>query len=202
MLPIVALFFLAFGWAAAAQDTVIGRASVVDGDSLEVKGIRIRLFGNDAPESFQICTRDHIAYRCGQRAAFALADKIGVRPIVCSRRDTDRYGRMVAVCQAGGEDLSAWMVEQGHAIAFRRYSLAYVPQENVARIARRGLWAGDFQRPEDYRRVTRMGGRSRHAYPRQACACPADLDSAGHRCGWRSAYSRRGGTTAVCSGRM
>jgi hypothetical protein len=90
MLPIVALFFLAFGWAAAAQDTVIGRASVVDGDRLEVKGIRIRLFGNDAPESFQICTRDHIAYRCGQRAAFALADKIGVHPL--SVRAATRIG--------------------------------------------------------------------------------------------------------------
>jgi endonuclease YncB( thermonuclease family) len=202
MIPVIALFVVAFTWSAAAQDAAFGRASVVDGDSLEIQGIRIRLYGIDAPESSQFCTLDHIAYRRGQRTAFALADKIGTRPVSCSRRDTDRYGRMVAVCRAGGEDLNSWMVEQGHAIAFRRYSMAYVPIEDAARIAKRGLWAGEFQSPDVYRREARMASRQRVPYVRRACTCPADLDSVGHRCGRRSAYSRSGGMTAVCRGRM
>jgi endonuclease YncB( thermonuclease family) len=116
------LFSITLPTAAMAQDTVAGRASVVDGDSLEIHGIPIRLHGIDAPESGQWCSRDQIAYRCGQEAAFALADKIGLKVVSCIRRDTDRYGRMVALCTAGGEDLGGWLVSQGYAIAFRRYS--------------------------------------------------------------------------------
>src|SRR5688572_15619324 len=115
-----------------AQDVVAGRASIVDGDSLEIHGKRVRIHGIDAPESSQWCSRSQIAYRCGQEAALALADKIGLAVVSCLRRDTDRYGRMVAVCMAGGEDLGGWLVSQGYAIAYRRYSLEYVATEEKA----------------------------------------------------------------------
>jgi endonuclease YncB( thermonuclease family) len=72
------LFSILLPWPAASQDIVAGRASVVDGDSIEIHGIAIRIHGIDAPESGQWCSRDQIAYRCGQEAAFALADKIGL----------------------------------------------------------------------------------------------------------------------------
>jgi endonuclease YncB( thermonuclease family) len=149
VLPIV----LAGCVSAAAAETIRGRASVIDGDTLEIAGKKIRYHGIDAPESSQTCKdRLGIAYRCGQRAALALADKIGSAPVSCEARDTDRYGRIVAVCSQRGIDLNAWMVEQGHALAYRQYSTDYVPQEEAARAAKRGLWSGSFTPPSEYRR--------------------------------------------------
>lgn len=99
-------------WSAAAAD-LTGRASIIDGDTLEVHDQRIRLFGIDAPESRQTCEADGQTYRCGQQAALALADHVGQRTVACEQRDIDRYGRIVAVCRAGGEDLNGWLVSQG-----------------------------------------------------------------------------------------
>ena len=71
--------------------------------------------------------------------------------MACERRDTDRYGRMVAVCRAGTVDIGEQMVAEGWAVAFVRYSAAYVGQEAEARQARRGLWAGRFRMPREWR---------------------------------------------------
>jgi endonuclease YncB( thermonuclease family) len=95
-----------------------GRASVIDGDTIEIHGKRIRLFGVDAPESRQTCEAAGQTYRCGQQAALALADYIGQQTVAFEPRDTDRYGRIVAVCRAAAEDLNGWMVAQGWALAY------------------------------------------------------------------------------------
>ena len=88
-------------------------------------------------------------------AAFALADLIGRRVVSCEQRDTDRYGRIVAVCYAGGVDLSGWLAEQGWALAFRRYSVAYVSQEWTPMKVSRGKWRGKFIPLWDWRRGVR-----------------------------------------------
>lgn len=95
---------------------ITGRASVIDGDTLEIHGTRIRLFGIDAPESSQTCLRDGIPIRCGQQSAFALAEKIGTGPITCVKSDTDRYGRLIAICRSGYTNLNRWMVSEGWAV--------------------------------------------------------------------------------------
>ena len=78
---------------------------------------------------------------------------MGAAPIECEQIDRDRYGRMVAICvRDDGTDLSRWMVREGYAIAFRRYSTAYVGEEGEARAGRKGLWAGEFIDPSEYRR--------------------------------------------------
>ncbi len=138
-------------------EPIVGRASVIDGDTIEVRGERIRLHGMDAPESRQTCEdAAGRAYRCGQRAAFHLADLIGAGNITCEERDRDRWGRIVATCfLRDGTDLGAVMVEAGHALAFRRYSRAYVAAEEAAQAARRGMWAGSFLAPWDWRRANR-----------------------------------------------
>lgn len=144
---------------ALAAEPIIGRASVEDGDTVVIHGTRIRLFDIDAPESAQLC-QDATGkdYRCGQRAALALADRIVEAPISCEPRDTDRYGRTVAVCRKGAEDLNAWMFQQGYATAYQRYSRDYVPAETAARASKRGVWAGAFDPPSDWRRAKRAGG--------------------------------------------
>jgi endonuclease YncB( thermonuclease family) len=154
---------LACCFSAAAAETIKGRASVTDGDTVEIAGKKIRLHGIDAPENGQTCKDQRgTEYRCGQRAAFALADKIGSGPVSCEVRDIDRYKRFVAVCSQKGIDLNAWMVEQGHAIAYRQYSKDYVPQEEEARAAKRGIWSGSFTPPSEYRRG---GGKASEASP-------------------------------------
>lgn len=137
-------------------EPLMGRASVVDGDTLDIHGTRVRMFGIDAPESAQTCERaDGSPYRCGKDAANALDARIADRPVRCVARDTDRYGRTVAVCSVGGEDLNAWMVRSGLAVAYTRYGADYEGQEREAKAARRGLWAGRFEDPSEFRSARR-----------------------------------------------
>jgi endonuclease YncB( thermonuclease family) len=136
---------------AAAERTAVGRVSVVDGDTLELHGLRIRLGAIDAPEARQTCRLAGVVWPCGRQAAFALADLVGARPVSCQWRRLDRYGRPVARCHVGGTDLAAWMVEHGWALAFRRYGVDYIPHERRARAARLGIWSGEFVPPWAWR---------------------------------------------------
>lgn len=131
---------------------VVGRATVVDGDTLEIGGVRVRLYGIDAPESSQTCTdAKGQTYRCGAVAANRLSEWLGQRTVSCEVKDTDRYGRAVAVCSVGGQSVNAWLVENGLAVAYAEYSRDYLPAEDRAKEARLGLWAGTFQMPWEYR---------------------------------------------------
>lgn len=132
-----------------------GAATVTDGDTIRVAGVAVRLHGIDAPESAQTCRRAGAEYPCGRKATDALRVLISGRPVTCQERDRDRYGRVVAVCTVAGRDIGAAMVEGGHAVAFVRYSRDYQAHEDRARAARRGMHAGEFVRPEDWRK----GGR-------------------------------------------
>ena len=135
---------------------VTGRASVVDGDTLEINGQRIRLWGIDAPEARQTCTRSRDTYRCGQVAANQLDRRIAGRPVVCVQQDVDRYRRVVARCAVAGADLGGWLVREGYAVRYPEYAgLSYVAEETTAQRAGRGVWAGSFEQPWDWRRSRR-----------------------------------------------
>ena len=146
------LFALALNVANAQLNAIVGAATVIDGDTLDVAGVRIRLWGIDAPESRQVCSVAGTEYPCGGRATAHLRALIADRPVACEPRSTDRYGRTVALCRVDGRDLGAAMVRDGWAVAFVRYAMDYVPQEQEARAARRGLWEGTFLAPEIWRR--------------------------------------------------
>lgn len=154
--PVVSaiVIMLAAAQPAGAED-LVGRASVIDGDTIEIHGQRIRLFGIDAVESGQHCTRNGRPWLCGKESAFALEKRIGGSAIHCQGDEHDRYGRLVAVCFKGTEDLNRWMVEQGWAVAYRRYSMSYADAEAAARSAGRGLWSSSFEMPWDWRKQAR-----------------------------------------------
>ncbi|HET8697346.1 MAG TPA: thermonuclease family protein [Gammaproteobacteria bacterium] len=130
-----------------------GVPKLIDGDSFEIAGTGVRLFGIDAPEGRQTCRRDGADWPCGSAAAAKLAQLVGNSRLACTRKDTDSYGRVVAVCRAGDVDVGREMVAAGFALAYRRYSNDYVGVEADARAAKRGLWAGEFTPPWEWRQT-------------------------------------------------
>lgn len=127
--------------AAIGSQVITGPAHVVDADTLRIDDIRIRLFGIDAPEAGEECVDTAAAvWRCGTRATEALRARVAGKTIACEPVDTDRYGRTVAICREGGEDLQQWLVRNGWAKAYPRFSRRYVPDEAAARRDRMGLW--------------------------------------------------------------
>lgn len=148
-----------------AQD-ISGPGRTVDGDTLNLTGIVIRLYGIDAPERQQVCTRDGYPWDCGRAAAEKLATFIDGKTIRCEQRDIDEYGRTVATCRVGQTDLSAAIVDAGLAVALPQFTTAYVANEARARDQRLGIWGSEFQRPSDY--------RAANATPRANIARPPD----------------------------
>ncbi|GEP04774.1 thermonuclease family protein [Methylobacterium oxalidis] len=140
---------------AGGGSTISGPATVIDGDTIELRGIRIRLYGIDAPEAAQTCEDSAgRSYRCGRAAAHALAGRIGSGTVTCEPHK-DASGRRAAVCRIGHEDLGAWMASHGHAVADRRQSTHYAGAESKAWATRRGIWAGTFEEPAEWRRASR-----------------------------------------------
>lgn len=135
----------------AGRGPVVGRAVVLDGDTLQIGAQRIRLWGIDAFEAAQQCNGPDGRNACGAHATRELSELVSGREVICSYRDTDAYQRMVALCRVGSTDLGAHLVRRGLAIAFTRYSQDYVPDEAVARAERVGAWEGNFIPPTNYR---------------------------------------------------
>jgi endonuclease YncB( thermonuclease family) len=137
-----------------------GQASVIDGDTLEIHGTRIRLWGIDAPESSQLCRGEHsLQYRCGAKAANDLDSFIARRPVSCLPISLDRYGRTVATCSVGGADLGDWLVRNGLALDWPQYSKRkYESAQGDAEQAGRGMWAGSYVEPWLYRVCVRASG--------------------------------------------
>ena len=137
-----------------ANASYVGVTTVIDGDTIDIHGQRFRLFGIDAPESKQLCKdASGKPYRCGQVAANALSDLIGRQTVTCENKDIDRYKRILAVCSVGGQDVGAYLVAKGLAVAYVHYSSAYVPAETAARAVGLGLWAGTVDMPWDWRKA-------------------------------------------------
>lgn len=135
-----------------------GRFTAIDGDSLRKGEQEYRLHGIDAPELHQDCTGpDDRAFPCGRAARDHLRSLVRSQALACDILETDRYGRLVAECQAGEVDINREMVRSGWAIAYRRHGTAYADAEASARDARRGIWQGEFETPERWRERHRNG---------------------------------------------
>jgi endonuclease YncB( thermonuclease family) len=150
ILLLAALFFTGVPKAGAAS------ISVSDGDSFRMNGQRYRLQDIDAPELHQNC-KDAAGreWRCGRRARDELRKILTRGPVQCRTVSKDRFGRIVALCSVSGRDVGEAMVREGWATAYkgRGFSSRYVSAENEARAARRGMWAGSFETPRQWRQA-------------------------------------------------
>ncbi|WP_320197384.1 thermonuclease family protein [Agrobacterium sp. rho-13.3] len=142
------LFTLAFVSATHADVNT----RVVDGDTLKVNGITYRLHGIDAPEASQLCDLPKgEKWACGQKSTEELQDLIAGQTVRCEDRGQDIYGRILAACWAGKQEINAHMVNVGLAWAFRKYSLDYVEHEDSAREAAIGIWQFETETAWDFR---------------------------------------------------
>lgn len=156
-LSLVCLSLLSFPASAQA-------VRVIDGDTLEMAGVVYRLHGIDAPEKHQQCNApDNGTWPCGKAATDKLAALINSQLVICLGNKRDRYRRIIAVCYQGSTNLNAEMVRTGHAWAYRRYSLDYLPQGQEAQTSRRGIWQEATQTAQEYR----SGLRGHIASPKQ-----------------------------------
>lgn len=148
LLATVSLFMVLSG---PAFGDVTGKPRVIDGDTLKIAGESIRLYGIDAPEMAQRCDGPKPLRKCGEFAADALIERLSGKTLTCVVEDVDKYKRLIATCNVEGADLSAWMVSEGYAMAYVKFSNRYVDEEAEARAKRKGLWQTTFEPPWKYR---------------------------------------------------
>ena len=148
---VIILFILSFNVVAGE---ISGVPKITDGDTIKILNKRIRFHGIDTPEKNQFCIKNSKEYRCGQEATNALKKKIDGKLVICKVQDKlDRYKRYIGVCFLGDVDLNKWMVRNGYAVAYRRYSKDYVEDESYAKKNKLGLWNGTFIQPEKWRKI-------------------------------------------------
>lgn len=133
-----------------------GTVKVIDGDSLRANGTEIRLWGIDAVELNQKCRRENAFWACGKKAKSALESAVNRTALDCQPKSIDRYDRLVAECFVGGLSLNAFMVENGWALAYQRYTQKYLPQQRQAREQGKGIWNSLFISPWDWRKGQRL----------------------------------------------
>ena len=172
MMLVCSLFgFLCMASESPAQqlEPIVGRASVIDGDTIEIRGQRIRIQAIDAPESGQWCGEGDGRWRCGKASAEALDRMLDGATVTCRqdpRDPQDRYKRVLARCEARGADVGEALLHAGLAVAYvkyldyrngepRPYKAGALAAEAKARAAKRGLWAGVFDFPWDWRAARR-----------------------------------------------
>lgn len=158
VMSVFALFVALSGVARAAPPEIGGPVTVIDGDTFDIGETRVRLHGIDAPESDQTCVTEHaVAWACGVWVNEIVRQRYAGKTARCRMRATDRYGRAVARCEVDGEDVGAYLVSQGVAFAYRRYSLDYHALELQAALRDAGLHASRVQAPAQFRKVRTVG---------------------------------------------
>ena len=125
---------------------------IIDGDTIHLNGEKIRFTGIDTPELKQTCTKNNEVIYCGIKARKLLVEKIGKNKVQCVREGKDQYKRTLAECFVNKVSLSSYLVRNGYAFAYRKYSKKFISDEDFARTNNRGMWSMNFEYPWDYRK--------------------------------------------------
>ena len=167
ILIIISIIFFIFTYIDVRSENInkiTGFAKVVDGDTIKINSKKIRLYGIDAPEKKQKCKKTYLTisfmsftkdYMCGEVSTEKLIKKINKQKLNCNILDVDRYKRLIGECFKRNINLNSWMVSNGYAVAYRKYSKKYVSDEINAKNNKLGIWQGKFEMPWDYRRKNR-----------------------------------------------
>ena len=126
--------------------------TVIDGDTIRLGDVKIRFSGIDAPEINQTCVASEGKVACGKISRDLLIEKVTNNKISCTDEGKDFYGRVLGECFVNGESLSSYLVREGFAFAYRKYSNKYVEDEEYAKFNNLGMWSMEFQYPWDYRK--------------------------------------------------
>jgi len=138
--------------ASPAVADVEGSVRVIDGDTFDVGGTRVRIHGIDAPEHDQTCINaEGVEWACGAYVSEDIASRYDGTTATCQMIEIDRYNRVVAKCFVNGRDVGETIVADGYAEAYRRYSMDYDLAEKAAQVRGVGLWSGDMQSPAAFR---------------------------------------------------
>ena len=139
---------------------ISGNAQIIDGDTIKINSKKIRLYGIDAPEFKQMCKKPYQTiifftftkdYPCGKISTQKLQKKINNKVITCKILDVDRYKRFIGECYKRNLNLNSWLVSNGYAVAYRKYSKKYISNEINAKNEKKGIWQGKFEMPWDFR---------------------------------------------------
>ena len=182
--------------AVASGTTLSGVGRAIDGDSLMVGQHEVRLFGIDAPEARQTCSRDGQPWTCGAASTEQLSDQVSGKLVTCIAVGSDKYGRVVARCSVGERELNRYMVATGYALAYRRYSIDYVSAEEIARANRRGIWSSRFELPSQAREesgdIVAQPGELRRSAPVAVIRGGRSKPQPTSNCRIKGSHSRKG----------
>ena len=157
------LLVLCFNFPSFGSELISGMVKIIDGDTLKIGEKKIRLYGIDAPEKAQNCKKIYFSflifnfqkdYKCGERSTLALSKKLNNKKVKCILEDNkDKYKRNIGTCYIENQDINRWLVKNGYAVAYTKYSRKYVLDEQYAMENKLGIWRGTFIRPEKWRRI-------------------------------------------------
>ncbi len=148
---IIFIFFFFFN-GNQNQKSILGKARIIDGDTIHIGNNKIRLHGIDAPEINQDCSYNNKNWKCGQLSKKFLLNLINLDEVSCQVKTVDRYQRYIAICFVNNLNINKMMVKNGWAIAYRYYSKDYVDEEFIAKKNKFGIWKGKFIEPYLFRK--------------------------------------------------
>ena len=125
---------------------------IIDGDTIHLNKEKIRFTGIDTPELKQTCKKNSEIIYCGIQARQLLIDKIGKDKVICVREGKDQYKRTLAECFVNDLSLSKYLVREGYAFAYRKYSKKFISDEDFAKKNNMGMWSMNFEYPWDWRK--------------------------------------------------
>jgi len=147
VISILVIIFVSINTEIKSQDI-----QITDGDTIKINGEKIRFSGIDTPELKQECIKENIKNSCGLKAKKILIEKIGNNKVICQSEGKDQYNRTLAECFVNNESLSSYLVRNGYAFAYRKYSKKFILDEDYARLNKKGLWSMKFEFPWDHRK--------------------------------------------------